>query len=88
MATREVPGDAPALEEILGIAHALDRLADIDERLCRIVECRFFAGMTEPETATALQISERTVRRDWLRARAWLREALTQPDDPASAHAS
>lgn len=62
--------------EIVAIAQALEGLQKIDERLCRLVECRFYAGMTEEETAEALGISDRTVRRDWLRARAWLRQEL------------
>ena len=62
--------------EILAVGRALARLAELDERLCRVVECRFYAGMTEEETATALEVSDRTVRRDWLRARAWLKHEL------------
>ena len=41
-------------------------------RLAQVVECRFFAGLTEPETAEALGISERSVRRDWVEAREWM----------------
>lgn len=52
---------------------ALDRLATRDERLARVVECRYFVGLTEEETASALGQSLRTVQRDWQRARAWLR---------------
>jgi len=63
--------------DVLEIHHALERLTRIDERLCRVVECRFFAGMTEDETSTALGVSSRTVHRDWLRARAWLKRELT-----------
>jgi RNA polymerase sigma factor (TIGR02999 family) len=74
-------GDSPAALEVLQIGLALEGLAMIDARLCEVVECRFFAGMTEAETAEAMQVSERTVRRHWLRARAWLRDAL----DAASA---
>ena len=55
---------------------ALEGLAAHNERLAKVVECRFFAGMTEEETATALETSLRTVQRDWMRARAWLKEAL------------
>lgn len=63
-------------ENLLLVDQALERLRLLDERLCRVVECRFFTGMTEPETARALGVSERTVHRDWLRARAWLRRFL------------
>lgn len=55
---------------------ALNRLADRDPRLQRIVECRYFAGLTEPETAEALQTSLRSVQRGWWKARAWLGEEL------------
>lgn len=62
--------------EILDVGQALERLKRLDPRLCLLVECRFYAGMTEEETAVALEISDRTVRRDWLRARAWLKQEL------------
>ena len=63
-------------ELVLAVDGALDRLVSLDERLSRVVECRFFAGMTDEETAQALDRSVRTVRRDWQRARAWLRKEL------------
>ncbi len=59
-------------DEVLQVDTALQRLGALDPRLAQIVECRFFAGYSEPETATALHISERTVRRDWTKAKAWL----------------
>lgn len=62
--------------EVLAVDAALARLKVLDERLCRIVECRFFAGLTEEETAAALDSSLRTVQRDWVRARGWLRREL------------
>jgi RNA polymerase sigma factor (TIGR02999 family) len=55
---------------------ALNRLAVIDERLMRVVECRYFAGLSEEETAEALGVSTRTVRREWLKARGWLVNVL------------
>lgn len=58
--------------ELLDLDAALERLAALDERQVRIVECRFFGGMTEEETATALGITSRTVRRDWVKAKGWL----------------
>jgi RNA polymerase sigma factor (TIGR02999 family) len=61
---------------LLMLDAALVRLETLDPRLPRIVECRFFAGYSEDETAAALDISTRTVRRDWQRARAWLHEEL------------
>lgn len=62
--------------EILAIHEALEKLAEKRPRLARTVECRFFAGLTEPETARVLQVGERTVRRDWAMAKALLYEAL------------
>jgi RNA polymerase sigma factor (TIGR02999 family) len=64
-------------ESLLELHDALDALASLDERLARVVECRFFGGMTEQETAAALSITERTVRRDWVKARGLLHQALT-----------
>jgi RNA polymerase sigma factor (TIGR02999 family) len=64
-------------DEILRVHEALDELARLDERLVRVVEMRYFGGMTEAEVATALGISERTVRRDWEKARLLLAEALS-----------
>lgn len=63
-------------DEILGVHEALDRLAARDPRLTQVVEMRYFGGMTEPEIAQALCVTERTVRRDWQKARLLLREAL------------
>jgi RNA polymerase sigma factor (TIGR02999 family) len=70
-------------EALLEIHDALDWLAGIDERLARVVECRFFGGMTERETGEALRVTERTVRRDWVKARGLLYHALGVgvPDD-------
>lgn len=65
-----------APETILAVDEALNRLADRDPRLQQIVECRYFAGLTEPETAEALQTSLRSVQRGWWKARAWLGEEL------------
>jgi RNA polymerase sigma factor (TIGR02999 family) len=61
------------LDELLALDRALDTL---DPRKRQVVECRFFAGMEESEIATALGLSERTVRRDWAKARAWLYREL------------
>ncbi|MGH9380769.1 MAG: ECF-type sigma factor [Thermoanaerobaculia bacterium] len=61
---------------VLEVHEALNRLADRDPRLQQIVECRFFAGLTEPETAEALQTSLRSVQRGWWKARAWLGQEL------------
>lgn len=61
---------------LLELDQALSQLEVLDERLARIVECRFFAGLSEAETAEALAVSRRTVQRNWLRARGWLRQEL------------
>jgi RNA polymerase sigma factor (sigma-70 family) len=66
-------------EAILELDQALDRLATYDKRLCKIVEMRFFAGMTEEQIAAVLQKSVRTVKRDWRFARDWLYAQLTRP---------
>ncbi|HET9581371.1 MAG TPA: ECF-type sigma factor [Gemmatimonadota bacterium] len=63
-------------ESILAVDQALRLLAGFDERLVRVVECRFFAGFTVDETAETLNVSRRTVERDWMKARGWLRRAL------------
>lgn len=63
-------------DEILSVHQALERIATIDERMMQVVEMRYFGGLTEPEIAVALGVTERTVRRDWTKARLLLREAL------------
>lgn len=63
-------------ETLVVLNEALTELGKQSERLARVVECRFFAGYDEVETAKALGISERTVRRDWNLARAWLHREL------------
>jgi RNA polymerase sigma factor (TIGR02999 family) len=71
-------GAAPGAgeDEILGVHAALEELAGVDARLAQVVEMRYFAGMTEAEIAEALGVTDRTVRRDWEKARLLLREAL------------
>jgi RNA polymerase sigma factor (TIGR02999 family) len=64
-------------DEIVGVHQALDRIATVDPRMTQVVEMRYFGGMTEPEIAQALEVTERTVRRDWQKARLLLREALS-----------
>jgi RNA polymerase sigma factor (TIGR02999 family) len=63
-------------EALLALDAAVERLGELDSRLVQIVECRFFAGMTEEETASTLGVGLRTVQRDWLRARGWLKVEL------------
>jgi RNA polymerase sigma-70 factor (ECF subfamily) len=69
-------------ERLLDVDAALEKLAAVDERLVRVVECRYFAGLTIEETAEALGVSDTTVCDDWRFARAWLRRVLG-PTPPA-----
>jgi RNA polymerase sigma factor (TIGR02999 family) len=64
-------------DELVALDEALDRLAKLNARLSQVVDCRFFAGLTVPETAAALGCSPRTVDRDWKKAKAWLYRELT-----------
>jgi RNA polymerase sigma factor (TIGR02999 family) len=61
---------------LLQLNDALDKLAAFEPRLARVVECRFFGGLTEKETASALDLTVRTVQRDWVKARVLLQRAL------------
>ena len=61
---------------LVALDEALHRLAAVDKRLSQVVECRYFGGLTEEETAEALGVSARTVERDWIKARSWLRLEL------------
>jgi RNA polymerase sigma factor (TIGR02999 family) len=67
---------APSPEWLLDVDRALGLLRVRDERLARVVDCRFFAGLSDEETSEALGISLRTAQRDWMRAKAWLRAEL------------
>ena len=74
-------GDALAIahergDELIALDEALQRLVAMNERQARIVECRFFGGMSVEETAEALDVSPATVKRDWAIARAWLNREL------------
>jgi RNA polymerase sigma-70 factor, ECF subfamily len=62
--------------DVLVINEALDELQQLDERAAKVIELRFFGGMSEPEAAEALKISLTTVKRDWEFARAWLLDRL------------
>ena len=67
--------DVPAAERgelVLALDEALERLAALDRRLSQVVECRYFGGLTEAETAEVLGVTRRTVQRDWVKARGWL----------------
>lgn len=70
-------------EDVLTLDAALNRLADLDQRLACIVECRFYGGLTVDETAVALGVSPATVKRGWHTAQAWLYKELHAPREPA-----
>lgn len=66
------------LHNIISIHQALEQLAEIDERQARVVECRYFGGLTLKETAQVLDVSTATVSRDWRMAKAWLNREITK----------
>jgi RNA polymerase sigma factor (TIGR02999 family) len=70
------------LPELLAVNDALDRLAGLDERQARVVELRFFGGLTTAEIAESLGVSERTVQGDWAHGRAWLKRELSRASLP------
>jgi RNA polymerase sigma factor (TIGR02999 family) len=65
-------------EALLQLDEALEKLSEVEPRLARVVECRFFAGLTEDETAEGLGVTPRTMQRDWAKARVLLRRALEE----------
>lgn len=69
------------IAELLTLDAALDKLAHHSERMARIVECRFFGGLSVAETAETLDLSIRTVERDWTRARIYLQQAMAPSTD-------
>jgi RNA polymerase sigma factor (TIGR02999 family) len=68
--------------DVLALDEALGKLARLSERQARIVECRFFSGMTIPEVAEALGLSTTTIEDDWRMARAWLAAQLAEGEQP------
>ena len=79
--TSDVAGVPTHDVDILDLSDALDRLAELDQRQARVVELRYFGGLSVPETAETLEVSEATVKRDWTIARAFLRRALSSASD-------
>ncbi len=78
--TEPAPDSVPA-DELLALNDALERLSDMSPRLRKVVELRFFGGLGETEIAAALDVTPRTVQRDWAKARAWLyREVYGRED--------
>jgi RNA polymerase sigma factor (TIGR02999 family) len=72
-----IPGTAAASADVIAVDEALGRLARLDARQARIVELRYFAGLTIEQTAEALGISPATVKREWVSAKAWLMRELS-----------
>lgn len=72
------------LDDLIAVDELLTRLAQLDARQCRIVELRFFGGLTEDEVAEVLGIGVRTVSREWEHARAWLHGELNRPPGKSS----
>jgi len=81
-------GTDDQVELLIAVDAALERLAEHHARQARVVECRFFGGMTEEETAEALGVGLRTVKRDWARAKGWLYRELTDGELPEHASAA
>lgn len=75
------PSADRSLEDLVALGRALERLERLDARQVRVVECRFFGGLSLEETAEALDISVQTVSRDWTVARAWLKRELSDIGD-------
>jgi RNA polymerase sigma factor (TIGR02999 family) len=71
------PGTAYDFDVVLHVDSALEKLAKLDPRQAKIVEMRYFAGLTEEEIGLLLGVSARTIKRDWTMAKAWLANALT-----------
>ncbi len=76
-ARRGVPEPRESPVDVLALDEALTELTALDPRLCRVVELKFFAGLTIDETAMALDVSTATVERDWTVAKAWLHQRLS-----------
>lgn len=75
-----VGGASGSADLFIALDQALDQLESVDDRLARVVEYRFFGGMKEKEIAELLDVSARTVRRDWRKAKLWLARALKEED--------
>ena len=64
--------------EVLALNEALDKLAKLDARKARLVELRYFGGLSADETAEVLGLSEITIKREWLKAKAWLYQEMNR----------
>ena len=81
-------GAEEQVELLIAVDAALDKLALHDERQAQVVECRFYGGMTEEETAEAIGIGLRTVKRDWAKAKSWLYREISGDESPQRASAA
>lgn len=77
---RVAKDDDERTEQMLHVDQLLERLASVNVELVRVVECRYFAGYTQDETASVLGVSTRTIQRRWKMARAWLRELALETE--------
>jgi RNA polymerase sigma factor (TIGR02999 family) len=75
-------GTEDRAELLIALDEALQRLTALDPRQAQVVECRFFGGMTEEETAEALGIGLRTAKRDWAKAKRWLHQEVGGGQEP------
>jgi RNA polymerase sigma-70 factor (ECF subfamily) len=81
--TPEIPAAAPEAVDILELDRALDELASVDARQARLVELRYFGGLTSEEAAAALGVSLTTAKREWNMAKAWLYRRLSRTAGPS-----
>lgn len=79
--------EVPRIQQLLELEQALDRLGHLSERLVRVVELRFFGGLSVPEAAELLGVAERTIERDWFKARSFLHRELRDEGDEGAAEA-
>jgi RNA polymerase sigma factor (TIGR02999 family) len=77
--TDDIPQGEPREVDVLAVDAALTRLAQLDEQQARVVELRYFGGLSIRETSEALGVSEATIKRDWATARAWLQREMRAP---------
>jgi RNA polymerase sigma factor (TIGR02999 family) len=79
--SEQLPAEQHSSLDMLALHEALERLSVLDPQLVRIVELRFFGGLTVEETAEALRVSTATVKRAWAMAKAWLRREMEKVDE-------
>lgn len=80
------PGESSNVQEVIEVDRLLHRMREIDGRAAAVTELLYFGGLSVPETAAVLDVSEATVRQDWLWARAWMQAELSVPRGTAGGH--